>query len=180
VPIYVLGDRVPRIHPTAFVHPDAVVIGDVTIGEESSVWPSAVLRGDYGTIVVGDRTSIQDGAVIHAVEAFPTLVGSDCVVGHLAHLEGCVIFDGALVGSGSVVLHRAEVHTGATVAAGCVVTNNFVVPENALAVGVPARVKEQASSVAMIQASAAVYVNNARRYRSQLRLAEAAETVLDG
>jgi carbonic anhydrase/acetyltransferase-like protein (isoleucine patch superfamily) len=170
VPIYALGDRTPRIHPDAFIHPDAVVIGDVRIGAESSVWPSAVLRGDYGTIIVGERTSIQDGAVVHAVSEFPTEVGSDCVVGHLAHLEGCVIHDGALVGSGSVVLHRAHVHTGALVAAGCVVTNDFVVPANALAVGVPAKIKENASSLEMIQASATVYVDNARRYKKELRL----------
>jgi len=167
--IYALGDRVPSIDPTAFVHPDAVVIGDVTIGPLSSIWPSAVLRGDYGTIVIGARTSIQDGAVVHAVAEFPTLVGNDCVVGHLAHLEGCVIHDGALVGSGSIVLHLASVHTGATVAAGAVVRNHAVVPEDALAVGVPATIKENASNRAMIEASAAVYVHNATRYQSELR-----------
>ncbi len=167
--LYALGDRTPQIHPEAFVHPDATVIGDVRIGAQSSVWPGAVLRGDYGTIIVGERTSIQDGAVVHAVAEFPTIVGSDCVVGHIAHLEGCVIHDGALVGSGSVVLHHAHVHTGATVAAGCVVTNNFVVPENALAVGVPAKIKENQSSKAMIEASAAVYVANTARYHRELR-----------
>jgi carbonic anhydrase/acetyltransferase-like protein (isoleucine patch superfamily) len=170
MPIYALGDRTPTIHPDAYVHPDAVIIGDVTIGSLSSVWPSAVLRGDYGTIVVGDRTSIQDGAVVHAVADFPTLVGSDCVVGHLAHLEGCIIHDGALVGSGSIVLHHAEVNSGATVGAGCVVTNNQIVPANALAVGVPAKIKENASNEAMIQGSAAVYVQNARRYKQELQL----------
>src|SRR5665811_97742 len=125
MPIYALGERTPNIHPDAFVHPDAVVIGDVTIGVGSSVWPSAVLRGDYGTIIVGERTSIQDGAVIHAVAEFPTVVGSDCVIGHLAHLEGCVIHDEALVGSGSIVLHRANVFSGATVGAGAVVRNGM-------------------------------------------------------
>jgi len=151
------------------VHPDAVVIGDVRIGSESSIWPGAVLRGDYGTIIVGERTSIQDGAVVHAVAEFPTIVGSDCVIGHIAHLEGCTIHDGALVGSGSVVLHHAHVHTGATVAAGCVVTNNFIVPENALAVGVPAKIKENASSRDAIAMGAAGYVMNAKRYKD-LRL----------
>jgi carbonic anhydrase/acetyltransferase-like protein (isoleucine patch superfamily) len=169
MPIYALGNREPTIHAEAFVHPDAVIIGDVTIGANSSIWPGAVLRGDYGTIVIGERTSIQDGAVVHAVAEYPTLVGSDCVIGHVAHLEGCVIHDGALVGSGAVVLHLAHVHTGATVAAGCVVTNNFVVPENALAVGVPATIRENASSVAKIQAGAAIYVANGARYRTELR-----------
>lgn len=167
--IYALGDRTPTIHPSAFVHPDATVIGDVTIGELSSIWPSAVLRGDYGTIIIGDRTSIQDGAVVHAVQEFPTIVGSDVVVGHLAHLEGCVIHDGALVGSGSIVLHHAHVHTGATVGAGAVITNNMIVPEDALAVGVPAKIKENASSRLMIEASAAVYVANTQRYQSELK-----------
>jgi carbonic anhydrase/acetyltransferase-like protein (isoleucine patch superfamily) len=167
--IYALGERVPSIHPDAFVHPDATVIGDVTIGANSSIWPSAVLRGDYGTIVIGERTSIQDGAVVHAVEAFPTIVGNDVVVGHLAHLEGCVIHDGSLVGSGSIVLHHAHVHTGATVGAGAVVTNNQIVPEDALAVGVPAKIKEGASSRPLIAASASVYVANTLRYKLELK-----------
>ncbi len=169
MPIYALGDRVPTIHPDAFVHPDAVIIGDVHLGAESSVWPGAVLRGDYGTVIVGARTSIQDGAVVHAIAAFPTVIGDDCVVGHLAHLEGCVVHDGALVGSGSIVLHEAVVHTGATVAAGAVVRNRTEVPANALAVGVPAAVKEGASDPELIRHSAELYVGNARRYRDELR-----------
>ena len=108
MPLYALGDRTPSIHADAFIHPDAVVIGDVRVGADSSVWPSAVLRGDYGTIIVGERTSIQDGAIIHAVAQFPTVIGDDCVVGHLAHLEGCVIEDRALVGSGSIVLAPSD------------------------------------------------------------------------
>jgi len=87
---------------------------------------------DYGTIIVGERTSIQDGAIIHAVDAYPTVIGDDCVVGHLAHLEGCVIEDRALVGSGAIVLHQATVHSGATVGAGAVVRNRIDVPANAL------------------------------------------------
>jgi carbonic anhydrase/acetyltransferase-like protein (isoleucine patch superfamily) len=170
MPIYALGDRVPSIHEDAFVHPDAVVIGDVRVGAQSSIWPGAVLRGDYGTIVIGERTSIQDGAVIHAVAAFPTVVGSDCVVGHLAHLEGCVVHDRALVGSGSVVLHEATIHTGATVAAGAVVRNRTTVPEGALAAGVPAQIREGASAPEAIDAGAELYVHNAQRYKRELRL----------
>ena len=169
MPLYALGDRTPDIHPDAFIHPDAVVIGDVRIGADSSVWPGAVLRGDYGTIIVGQRTSIQDGAIIHAIEAFPTVIGDDCVVGHLAHLEGCVIEDRALVGSGSIVLHQATVRTGATVGAGAVVRNRTDVPANALAVGVPAVIKLDASGEDGIVANAALYVANARRYKDDLR-----------
>ena len=170
MPIYALGDRTPTIHPDAFVHPDAVVIGDVRIGAHSSVWPGAVLRGDYGTIMVGERTSVQDGAIVHAVADYPTVIGDDCVVGHLAHLEGCVVEDRALIGSGSVVLHEATVRSGATVAAGAVVRNRTDVPANALAVGVPATIRPDASNLAEIALGAALYVQNAQRYRDELRL----------
>ena len=170
MPIYALGDRVPVVHPDAFIHPDAVLIGDVRVGADSSVWPGAVLRGDYGTITIGERTSIQDGTIVHATAENPTTVGDDCVVGHLAHLEGCVIHDRALVGSGSVVLHDAVVHSGATVGAGAVVRNRMNVPANALAVGVPASLRVNASNDEATLASAALYVQNARRYRDSLRV----------
>jgi len=167
--IYALGDLVPQIDPTAFVHPDAVVIGQVEIGAEASIWPAAVLRGDYGLIRIGARTSIQDGTVIHATAEMPTIIGEGCVVGHLAHLECCVVEDGALVGSGSVVLHRALVRKGALVGAGALVPNRMEVPENAMALGVPAKIKEGASNPDVIAINAAVYVQNVHRYRHELR-----------
>jgi carbonic anhydrase/acetyltransferase-like protein (isoleucine patch superfamily) len=169
VTLYAIGDLVPVIDEEAFVHPDAVVIGDVTIGPDSSVWPGAVLRGDYGAITIGSRTSIQDGSVLHAGPWFPTVVGSGCVVGHLAHLEGCTLEDECLVGSGAIVLHHAVIGRGATVGAGAVVPNRVQVPPGALAVGVPAKIKPDASHPDVIQASAAEYVANARRYREGLR-----------
>jgi carbonic anhydrase/acetyltransferase-like protein (isoleucine patch superfamily) len=166
--IYQLGDLVPAIDPEAYVHPDAVIIGDVAIGPESSVWPHAVLRGDYGTITVGARSSIQDGSVVHAGPGFPTVVGNGCVIGHLAHLEGCILEDDVLVGSGSVVLHHAVIGTGATVGANAVVPNNMEVPAGSLALGVPATVRPDRSNLVMIQISAAEYVANGHRYRGQL------------
>ncbi len=169
MPIYALGDRAPTLHPDAFIHPDAVIIGDVRIGAHSSVWPQAVLRGDYGTIIVGERTSIQDGSVVHAIADYPTVIGNDCVVGHLAHLEGCVVHDGSLIGSGSIVLHEVVVESGATVGAGAVVRNRTHVPARALVVGVPGVVRADASSPGAILANAAMYVENARRYREELR-----------
>jgi len=126
--VYALGDVVPTIDGDAYVHPDATVIGDVSLGPDATVWPHAVLRGDYGSIVVGARTSIQDGTVIHAGPQFPTIVGDGCVVGHLVHLEGCTLEDECLVGSGAVVLHHALVGTGATVGAGAVVPRLMQVP----------------------------------------------------
>ena len=113
MPVYALGAEVPEIHSDAYVHPDAVVIGRVRIGADASVWPTAVLRGDDGAIVVGPRTSVQDGTIVHATGRHDTVIGAECVVGHNAHLEGCTIEDRCLVGSGSVVLHRAVVRSGA-------------------------------------------------------------------
>jgi carbonic anhydrase/acetyltransferase-like protein (isoleucine patch superfamily) len=165
MPIYELDGVAPRVHADAFVHPDAVVIGDVTVGPESSVWPQAVLRGDFGSITIGARSSIQDGSVIHAGPGFPTMIGDGCVVGHLAHLEGCTLEDETLAGSGSVVLHWARIGHGATVGANAVVPNNMVVPPGALALGVPARVLAGRSDLRMNQLSAAQYVANAKRYR---------------
>jgi carbonic anhydrase/acetyltransferase-like protein (isoleucine patch superfamily) len=166
--IYQLGDLVPAIDPEAYVHPEAVVIGNVALGPESSVWPHAVLRGDYGSITVGARSSIQDGSVVHAGPGFPTVIGDGCVIGHLAHLEGCILEDDALVGSGSVVLHHALIGTGATVGANAVVPNNMEVPAGSLAVGVPATVRPDRSNLVLIQISAAEYVANVHRYRDQL------------
>ncbi|HUC04995.1 MAG TPA: gamma carbonic anhydrase family protein [Acidimicrobiales bacterium] len=167
--IYELEGVAPRVDPEAFVHPEAVVIGDVTLGPDSTVWPGAVLRGDYGTITVGARSSIQDGTVIHAGPGFPTIVGDGCVIGHIAHLEGCILHDDCLVGSGSVVLHWAVVGSGATVGANAVVPNRMEIPPGALAVGVPAVIREGKSNLAMIQFSAAEYVSNGKRYRTSLR-----------
>lgn len=167
--IYALGDRVPDIDPTAYVHPMATVIGDVRIGPQSSIWPGAVLRGDYGTITVGARTSIQDGSVIHATATEPTTVGDDCVIGHLVHLEGCTIEDQCLVGSNSVVLHNAVVRTGALVGASAVCPNNFEVPSKAMALGIPAKIKPDSVTPEMIAGGAALYVWNAERYPKELR-----------
>jgi carbonic anhydrase/acetyltransferase-like protein (isoleucine patch superfamily) len=167
--VYAIGDAVPEIHPDAYVHPDATVIGQVSLGADSTVWPGAVLRGDYGRITVGDRTSIQDGTVVHATETLPTVIGSDCVVGHIAHLEGCVVEDGCLIGSGSVVLHRAVVRTGALVGANAVVSNGVEVPSRAMALGVPAKIRENAVPEGSFDDAVARYVANGQRYREELR-----------
>ncbi len=122
MPVYALGERVPQIDPTAFVHPDAVLIGDVRIGPESTVWPTAVLRGDHGSVVVGAQTSIQDGTVVHCTESLPTVVGDRCVVGHNAHLEGCVVETRSLVGSMATVLNRVRIGERSVVGAGAGIT----------------------------------------------------------
>jgi carbonic anhydrase/acetyltransferase-like protein (isoleucine patch superfamily) len=169
VPIYALGDYEPEIHPFAFVHPDAVVIGRVRIGPEASVWPCAVLRGDHGRIEIGSRTSIQDGTVIHCTHDFPTMIGTECVVGHNAHLEGCVVADRCLIGSGSVTLNRATVGAGAIVAASCLVPEGFEVPAGALVAGVPATIKKTKVSAGWVDKAVQNYVDSARAYRDGLR-----------
>jgi carbonic anhydrase/acetyltransferase-like protein (isoleucine patch superfamily) len=173
VPIYALGDREPTIDHTAYVHPDAVVIGDVRLGPESSVWPQAVLRGDGAPITIGARTSIQDGSVLHVTPFHATTVGAECVVGHLVHMEGCTIEDGALVGSNSVVLHEAIVRSEALVAAGAVVSGGVEVPSRAMALGIPARIKPDAvEPETMIRMGMLSYVERAAHYRDHLRRLE--------
>ena len=171
MPVYALDDLVPQIHPSAYVHPDAVLIGDVRLGAEASVWPGAVLRADYGFIVVGDRTSIQDGTVMHTTQEWPTVVGAECVVGHNAHLEGCTIEDRCLIGSGSVVLNRVVVRAGSVVGAQAMVPEGLQVPSGHLAVGVPARLRplDPATQSAWIDFAVQEYTSNAGRYRTGLR-----------
>lgn len=169
MPIYALGDVEPRIHPTAFIHPDAVVIGNVEIGEQSSVWPCAVLRGDEGKIVIGARTSIQDGSVLHVTDELDTIVGDECVIGHIVHLEGCTIESRSLVGNGAIVLHRAVVRSGALVGANAVVTNEMEVPAQAMALGIPAKLRLDAVKPEMISDGVEKYVQRSRLYREKLR-----------
>jgi carbonic anhydrase/acetyltransferase-like protein (isoleucine patch superfamily) len=170
MPIYALGELLPTIDDTAFVHPDAVLIGDVRVGAEASVWPGAVLRGDSTRITIGPRTSIQDGSVLHCTPLHPTTVGAECVVGHLVHLEGCTIEDGSLVGSGAVVLHDAVVRSGGLVGAGAVVSGGMEVPSRAMALGVPATIRPDAVDPdLMIRMPMLSYVERGRRYRLGLR-----------
>lgn len=145
------------------------MIGSVVIGAESSVWPGAVLRGDDGEIHIGARTSIQDGSIIHTTPFWPTVVGDECVIGHLAHLEGCTVHDRSLVGSGSIVLHRAVIGREAIVGAGAVVSGGVEVPPRAMALGVPAKIRLDAVDPEQIHYGMKSYVARAIRYRSELR-----------
>jgi carbonic anhydrase/acetyltransferase-like protein (isoleucine patch superfamily) len=167
VTVYALGDKVPDIAPDAYVHPDAVVIGDVALGAESTVWPGAVLRGDDGAIRIGARSSVQDGSVLHATAELDTVVGDDCVIGHIVHLEGCVVEDGALVGNGSVVLHRAIVRSRSLVGSNAVVPNGMEVPTGTMALGIPARIREV--DPGSFEDTVRIYVERGRAYRDSLR-----------
>ncbi|MCB1014890.1 MAG: gamma carbonic anhydrase family protein [Acidimicrobiales bacterium] len=170
MPVYALGAVEPEIHPDAYVHPDAVVIGRVRVDAHASVWPTAVLRGDDGAIRIGARTSVQDGTIVHATAEHDTVIGAECVVGHNAHLEGCVVEDRCLIGSGSVVLHRVVVRSGALVGANAVVPNGTEVPARAMALGVPAALRLDAVPQGEFDAAVQLYVERAARYRAEQRL----------
>jgi carbonic anhydrase/acetyltransferase-like protein (isoleucine patch superfamily) len=163
--------RTPRVHPTAFVAPTAVLIGDVHVGAGASIWFGAVLRGDdpdHG-IRIGARTSVQDSCVIHVSARAPTIVGDDCTIGHGAVFESCTIGAGALVGMNAVILHGANIGAGSLVAAGCVVPEGMAVPDGVLVAGVPARVRKtlEGESARWVLGSAAHYVDLAEQYCAQ-------------
>ena len=169
MPVYALGDQVPSIDGTAYVHPEAVVIGSVTIGPHSSIWPNAVLRGDDGEIRIGARSSVQDCSVLHTTVEDPTVVGDECVIGHIVHLEGCIVRDRAMVANGAIVLHRSVVGTGAIVAANAVVLYDVDVPPGALAVGAPATIKPDRARMEEISRGVQTYMARAERFRRELR-----------
>lgn len=163
--------KAPRVHPTAFVAPSAVLIGDVEVGPEASIWFGAVLRGDHPEhgVRIGARTSVQDNCVVHVSARGPTLVGENATVGHGATFESCEIHANALIGMGAVILHGATIGEAALVAALSVVPEGMEVPPRALVAGAPARVRKQLSgeSARWVEASAQHYVDLSRSYLEQ-------------
>ncbi|TAK05430.1 gamma carbonic anhydrase family protein [bacterium] len=159
----------PKISPKAFIAPTAVLIGDVTVGDDASIWFGAVLRSDQNEnpIVVGARTSIQDNCVIHSGEA-PTIIEEDVTVGHAAVMEGCVIRRAAIIGMNVTVLDNAEIGEEALIAAGSVVVPHTKIPPRVLAAGSPAKVKKELGGDALhwIQMGSSTYVNLCRNYLS--------------
>ena len=152
----------PRVHPTAYIDESAQVIGDVEIGEESSVWMSAVVRGDVHRIRIGRRSNVQDGTVIHVMnQTHPTTVGDNVTIGHAAVLHGCTIEDQCLIGMGAIVLNGVRVGTGSIVAAGSLLVENMQVPPRSLVMGSPAKVRRALgdAEVAEIQMYADRYVS---------------------
>jgi carbonic anhydrase/acetyltransferase-like protein (isoleucine patch superfamily) len=137
----------PRIAATAYVDASAQVIGDVVIGERTSVWPNVAIRGDVNHIRIGDETSIQDNSVVHVDrKIFPCLIGNRVTVGHAAVLHGCVVEDGVLIGIGAVVLNGARIGKGSIVAAGALVPEGMEVPPNMVVMGTPAKVRREVTA----------------------------------
>lgn len=165
------GGATPVVHESAFLAPTAVLVGNVTVGPEASVWFGAVLRGDdprHG-IVVGARTSVQDNCVVHVGDWGPTVIGEDATIGHGAAFECCTIGDRTVVGMNAVILQKAEIGPECLVAAGSVVREGARIPARSLVAGVPAEVKKQldGSAADWVAGGGQHYVELARRYRSQ-------------
>jgi carbonic anhydrase/acetyltransferase-like protein (isoleucine patch superfamily) len=169
--IYQLGALAPRIADTAWVADSAVVIGNVELAAEASIWFGAVLRGDTETLTIGRRSNVQDGSVLHADHGFPLVLGEGVTVGHQVMLHGCRIGDGSLVGIQAVVLNGARIGRHCLVAAGAVVTEGKEFPDGSLIMGAPARVVRPLTpeQIDGLKESAQHYVDNARRYRDGLR-----------
>ncbi|MAT98235.1 MAG: gamma carbonic anhydrase family protein [Anaerolineaceae bacterium] len=162
----------PQIAPSAYIAPNATLIGDVVIEDEASVWFGAVIRGDHGRIVIGARTSVQDNVVLHVNNRHDTIIEADVTIGHGAVLEGCHLHAGVLVGMNATVLSGAIVEAGVLVAAGSVVAENQHIPAGVLAAGVPARVKGALSEAArqrLIEAPQK-YVVNGRLFQNEARI----------
>ena len=162
-------EATPAIHPTAFVAPGAALIGDVTLGEGSSVWFQTVLRADINRIVIGPRSNVQDGAVVHLADDFGTSVGELVTVGHKAILHACTVGDEVLVGMGAIILDGAEIGARSIVGAGALVTGGKKIPPGSLVLGSPAKVVRTLSSEEQlgIRVWAEKYVALARAYRER-------------
>jgi carbonic anhydrase/acetyltransferase-like protein (isoleucine patch superfamily) len=157
-----------KIHPSAFIAPTAAVMGDVSLGEDASVWYNAVLRGDMAPITIGPRSNIQDGTIVHVDEGLPCTVGQRVGVGHRVILHGCTIGDDCLIAMGSVLLNRVVIGSGSVVAAGAVIPEGMQVPPKSLVMGVPGRIIRQVDD-ALAQRVAETwshYVEEARAHRA--------------
>ena len=157
----------PSIHPTAFIHPAAIVLGDVTLGARVSVWPTAVIRGDSDRIVIGDDSNVQDGTIVHVDHGIPTIIGKRVAIGHRAIVHGATIEDDCLIAMGAVLLNGVHVGTGSIIGAGAVCSERMRVPPNSLVLGVPGRVVRQTrpDECERIQATVASYLELQERYR---------------
>ena len=160
--------RVPVIHDSAFVHPAAHVIGDVTLGARVSIWPTAVLRGDSDSITVGEDSNIQDGSIVHVDPGLACTIGRRVAVGHRAIVHGAVVEDDCLVGMGAILLNRVHVGTGSIIGAGAVCREGMVIPPNSLVLGVPGRIVRETTveERERIARTVAAYIELQERHRT--------------
>jgi carbonic anhydrase/acetyltransferase-like protein (isoleucine patch superfamily) len=165
-----LGEHIPQVDESAWVAPNATVIGRVRLGEQVGIWYSAVLRGDLEDIAIGARTNIQDGCVLHADPGFPLTVGTGVSVGHNAILHGCTVGDDVLVGMGATVLNGAVIGAGCLIAANALIPENAQIPPGSLVAGVPGKVRRELGEAELdrIRLNAAVYRNNLAVHRDSI------------
>lgn len=158
----------PTIHPTAYVHPTAVVLGDVTLGARVSVWPTAVIRGDTDAITIGDDSNVQDGTIIHVDVSFPVAIGKRVGIGHRAIIHGATVEDDVLIAMGAILLNGAHVGTGSIVGAGAVVREGMKIPPNSLVLGIPGRIARSTTSEEheRIRKTVQSYLDLQEQYRS--------------
>lgn len=162
-----LDPSLTRVHPSAFVAPGVVIVGDVHVGAQSSVWFGTVIRGDVAEIRIGERTNVQDGSVVHADEGIPCTIGNGVTIGHKCIIHGATVEDGSLVGMGAIVMNNAVIGAESVIGAGALVTQGKVIPPRSLCVGSPARVVRSLNDAEIgdLRASARHYVAAGQAYK---------------
>jgi deoxyuridine 5'-triphosphate nucleotidohydrolase len=169
MPIVPYRDMLPHVSPAAFVASTAVVIGDVQVGDDSSLWYSVVVRGDAAPVIIGSRSNLQDGAIVHSDPDFITHIGDDCTLGHGAIVHGATLGDGCLIGIGAIVLNGALIGSGSIIGAGAVVSEGAQVPPGSLVLGVPGKVIRPSSleQSVMSQRASTAYIRLGQEYRAR-------------
>lgn len=169
--IYSLDGIAPQIAASAWVAPDANLIGKIVVEDEASIWFGATLRGDNEEIRVGRGSNVQENCVLHTDMGFPLIIGADCTIGHKAMLHGCIVGEGSLIGMGATILNGAKIGKGCLIGAGALITEGKEIPDGSLVMGAPGKVVRQLdeAGLARLRASAAGYRANARRFAAGLR-----------
>lgn len=169
--LYALGDKQPTLSDHHFIAPDAVLVGDVTVGEDVSIWFNAVLRGDNAAIVIGEGSNVQECSVLHVDEGIPLTIGKRVTVGHKVMLHGCTIGDGSLIGMNAVVLNNAVIGRNCLIGANALVTEGMVIPDGSLVLGSPAKVIKPLGEAAQAGLSdgAQNYIDKIDLYNGELR-----------
>jgi carbonic anhydrase/acetyltransferase-like protein (isoleucine patch superfamily) len=177
MPLYALDEHLPAVPDDGryYIAPGAHVIGRVTLGVDSGIWFGAVLRGDNEPIVIGDRSNVQENAVLHVDPGYPMKIGNDCTIGHGVVLHGCTIGDGCLIGMGATIMNGAKFGAGSIVGANALITENKEFPERSLIVGAPAKAIKALPPDNNFIGEAASYVKKANRYRAGLKPAPSPE-----
>jgi carbonic anhydrase/acetyltransferase-like protein (isoleucine patch superfamily) len=171
MPIYAIATKHPQVDASAWIAPNASIIGDVRLARHTSIWWNATLRADNDPITIGENTNIQDGSTLHTDEGVPLVIGAGVTVGHMVMLHGCTVGDGCLIGIGAIILNGAVIGRDCLIGAGSVIPEGKEIPERSLVIGTPGRVIRQLSDedIARIRQSADNYLAHASEYRDQLR-----------